>query len=355
MPKGYRRLKTSIQAYVTVRGRFISETFPLDTSVTDINRWRERTRAEKKYGIKTAAGTSSSFATDALRYLELCKGMPSYQDRKFHIEQWVEAFGDRVRSSITAHEISRVLETWRVKKSLSAGSLNRRRTALMALYTKLDGKSQPNIVKDVAPYDERASVKLRARPMLQIARVIRRVKPHSQARAILRVFMWTGLPNTILKAVRSSHIDWQRHTVDLPPRQKGQGMKAATIPLLPQAVRAFRRYFALKVNREFSNSSVHSALARAVEAENAWRIRHELDPIDPLRVYDIRHSFGTWLAARVKDDRALKELLRTNSIERYTHGANTARLEAALASVTASELAENLQSTSRKPKERTNQ
>lgn len=55
-----------------------------------------------------------------------------------------------------------------------------------------------------------------------------------------------------------------------------------------------------------------------------------------IRPYDIRHSFATWAAGVLKDDRALKELLRTNSIERYTEGATADRLEHARAELMAS-------------------
>jgi integrase len=45
--------------------------------------------------------------------------------------------------------------------------------------------------------------------------------------------------------------------------------------------------------------------------------------------YTFRHSFGTWAAGVLKDDRALMELMRTRSIRRYTEGATAQRLEQA--------------------------
>lgn len=64
-------------------------------------------------------------------------------------------------------------------------------------------------------------------------------------------------------------------------------------------------------------------LARAVATENATR--RQKDRLPPLRPYDLRHSFATWAASIIKDDRALKELIRTNRIARYTEGARRNR------------------------------
>lgn len=334
MPKGYRDLGTSIQAYVTVRGKFYQKTFPLETKLTTINGWRERKRAELKYGVPRGTVESSSFTADASRYLELVTGMPSYVDRKKHIDDWAEAFGTRPRSSIAAADIREVLERWRVKKHLSAGSLNRRRTALMAMYTTLDGKAAPNVVKDVQPYSETHSQQIRAFDMLTIARIIRRVPPNSDSRGRLQFLHWTGLPSKLLMQIREPDIDWDRSRVKIAARGKGKGMASGWVPLLPRAMSALRHLRRRRaLGRDFSGSGLYKTWGRAWALENDARAAKDLPPLPPIRVYDIRHSFATWAAGKIKDDRALAELLRTNSIKRYTEGAKAERLALAVKSL----------------------
>jgi len=318
---GIRDLPTSRQAYVTVYGKFYSQTFPLGTADSVLKEWRARKRAEVKYGT-TPQG--STFAEDCDSYLALRQGMASYVDRAYHIEQWRLVFGNRERRRLTSAEIRRQLELWKQSgrydgKPLSHGSLNLRRTALLSLFTVLDGKAHPNVVKDVPLYDERPSRQVRAVPLLTIAKLLRRLKPWSKARPRLRVLMWTGWPSKLLKQVRPEDVDWDAGLVHLAARDKGKGMPDAWIPVLPAGLRALRRLFALKLDGPFENSTLLKAMQRAAG-----------DGLPRVNVYAIRHSFATWAARQVKDDRALKELLRTNSIARYTDGASAERMREAL-------------------------
>lgn len=325
--KGIRRTPTSWQVYARVHGRFVQKRFPLDTTL-DLKREREKLVGAALLNLPTRAPFERSFADDATDYLGLVTHMPSYRDRAYRIQQWVAKFGPLARKDITAKQIATVLEDWR-RAGLSPGSLNQRRTALMHLYTKLDGKSAANIVRDVAPYDERDSVQTRAQPMDVCARVVRRLRPWGKMRAILHVLMWTGWPHALLKGVTPADIDWKKQRVRLGRRKKGKGMPPAWVPVVPRAMLALRRFDRLNCYGDFSNSSLHSALARAVASENLRRRRKRWPSIPPMRPYDLRHSFATWAAGVIKDDRALKELLRTNSIARYTEGALAERLESA--------------------------
>jgi integrase len=322
LPTGIRRLKTSFQAYLDFRGVQHTQVFPFTATYSAMKDWRERKRAELKFGTPSA---SSTFRDDATEYLRMVEAMPSYQDRQFHVEQWALVFGHRDRKTLTAIEIRRQLETWRTSgrfdgKGLAAGSLNRRRTALMAMFTALDGRSQPNVVKDVPAYDERASHQIRARTMLEMSKVVRQVRRGSDSRARLSVLQWTGWTSKLLKEVTDDHIDWKRSAVVLARRKKGKGLVSVRLPVLPRALAALRRLKRLDAFGIFSNSSLHSAWERACDKAGVPRSR----------VYDLRHSFATWAASQIKDDRALSELLRTKSIARYTEGATAERLIAAV-------------------------
>lgn len=322
-PTGIRRLATSFQTYFDHAGHQYTATFPLETPLATMKEARKKQIAQVKYGI--AKDDGRTFRKDADAYLAMVTAMPSYQDRKYHIDQWADAFGPRTRASITAAEIRGQLERWRTSGSvnggkLSAGSLNRRRTALMAMFTALDGKSQPNIVKDVPRYDERASHQIRARTMREMSAIRRHVPPNSLSRHRLTFLQWTGLTEALLMEIRESDIDWDRKRVQLARRKKGHGLASAFVPLLPPALRALRRLTAAKALRAFSTSGLHSTWHRA--CDNAGKPR--------CRVYDLKHSFATWAASRIKDDRALTELLRTKSIARYTDAATPDRLTMAL-------------------------
>lgn len=343
LPKGIRRTPAGTwQVYVRVRGVYRSRTLPAHTPLRTLIEHREHLRAEEKYGIDPPAEYGTLFRDDATAYLALCEGMPTYSDRAYRIGRWVSVFGSRDRATITAREIREQLERWRVRGRhdggpLAPASLNQLRTALMAMYTVLDGKSAANIVKDVPAYDERDSVQVRAEPLLTCLRLIRRLKPQGKMRAVLYALLWTGWPHALVAELTAADVDWAGQRVRVARRRKGKGMEAAWIPVVPQAIRALRLVHRRNAWGGCSTSSLHSALARAVAAENAWRRQQnaaagrEVWPMvrESFNPYGLRHSFGTWAAARVKDDRALKELLRTNSIARYTEGAVDARLTAA--------------------------
>ncbi len=332
--KGRRIRPHSIQLYARVNGVFRSTSVPLGTS----EREQRDTLARLRLGL-TGQPVAKAFAAEAADYLAMVKGkMPSYTDQVRHIERWVEVFGPRDRKDITASDIALQLQQW--KKSgrfdglgLAPATLNHRRTALMAMYTMLDGKAVPNIVKNVRTYDESASSMARAVPLITIARVLRRLPADSHTRARMRVLMWTGWPAKLLMQVGPDDLDLSRSParVKLARRSKGRGMPGAWVPVMPRAVVALRQMARLKCWGAFSTSGMHSMFARAVAAENQSRRERTIPELGHLRPYDLKHSFATFAAGIVKDDRALRELIRTNSIERYTQGSVADRLEFAVA------------------------
>lgn len=330
------------QVFVRVNGVYRSRTFPANTTLPALVAKRERLKAEVKYGVPAEGDDRPAFRTEAASYLQLVTAMPSYADRAYRIQCWVEVFGSRIRSTITAREIRAQLEKWRrtgshVGGPLSQGSLNLRRTALMAMFTTLDGKSAANIVKDVPVYDETYSQVVRAESMVTCVRLIRRIRPRTKMRAILHALLWTGWPHQLLSELTAADVDWTHGKVRVGRRKKGKGMPAAWVPVVPRALLALRRLDELGAWGGGRTSSLHAGMRRAVRAENRWRTERNqaagrtVWPLvrETFNPYGLRHSFGTWAAARIKDDRALKELLRTNSIARYTEGALAERLAAA--------------------------
>ena len=326
---GIRQTGSGWQAYIRINGEFRSKHFPPDTDLRDMKQWRFEQKARHALNVPEPT-ESGTLAGDAQTYLQTVKGMTTFADREYRIQQWVKLFGHRPRSSITSVEIRKALETWKAS-GLSHGSLNLRRTALMHLYTVLDGKSAPNQVKDVPPYREIAPP-LRLPSLKDAEKAIAKVRPDrtlSKSRARLRVLLWTGWPASTLMRLRHEDVRWKESAALVHGRQKGSGTRAKWLPLLPQAIAALRELAKADGFGKFSTSSLHSSLHRGCDAAK----------VDRFRPYDLRHLFLTRAAAITKDDRAVAELAMHADIRqtrRYTEQSVNPRLRTALATIATS-------------------
>jgi integrase len=327
---GIRKTPTSWQVFAKVHGEFRSKRFPLDTSISDLKRERDRLKTQAYYGISIEADVGEGFAKDATAYLGLVKGMASYEDRAYEINAWAKAFGSRPRWGIKGRDIRTVLERWRLTgkvdgTGLSLASLNRRRTSLMHLWTVLDGKSAANPVKDVPAYRE-------VRPMLTlpsleeaeaaIAKVGARDKI-SKSRARLQALLWTGWPPAQLMQVRQADLNLTDGVALVRGRRKGTGTRDRRLPLLPQAVEALGAFVKAEAFGPFSTSALHSSLHTACDNAEVPRFR----------VYDLRHLFATTVAAATQDDRVVAELLLHSGVgqtARYTEQSVSERLRQGL-------------------------
>ena len=357
---GIRRTSSGWQIYARVLGKLHTKRFKPDTAPVVLREALKNMKARARFPAVRPASASSLFPEDAAAYLKLVRHMPSFDDREYEVNQWAKAFAGRTRQSLTGPDIRAVLESWRVsgradgKGGLSASSLNKRRTALMSLFTTLDGKSAANPVRDVPEYDESESEQIRAISLSLFYRLLVRVgrlkwktrrKVHqgtkrrpSKTRARLRVMLWTGWPHKQLMALKPDDVDWDAGTARVSPRRKGKGYPATTVPLLPQALHALKRFDEAKAWGKFSQSGMHKALSRAVTAENAWRAKHGKRPVKRVRPYDARHQFGHLIATVTNDERAIQSLmLHSTSAQtrRYTGGANQIRMKRAIQGVAA--------------------
>lgn len=321
--KGIRKTGSGWQVYVRRKGEFLSKHFKPDTPLVDLRRWRNEQHARTTLNLPALAD-AGSLRADADSYLGLVTHLTSYKDRKYRIEQWVTALGPETpRSAITSVEIRRALETWRTS-GLSLASLNLRRTALMHLYSVLDGKSGKNPVRDVPRYTE-PQQQWHLPTWKDAEKAITAVSRDrlNGSRVRLAVLLWTGLPSAQLKRLTAEDVNLKAGTMRVPGRLKGKGTKAAMLPLLPQAVTAFRQLARADAWGAFSNSSLHKALLKGCTRAK----------VPAFRVYDLRHLFGTTLATVVKDDRVIAELLQHSDLsltKRYTEQSVNPRVSAAL-------------------------
>jgi len=360
--KGIRWTTTSAQVYARVDGKFVSQRFPLDTPLTRLKAARERLHAKHKHGMadpNEPVAESELFPADADEYLALIRDMVSFVDREYEIQCWAKAFATKRRRDIEGRDITKVLQQWKVNGGarggpLSNASLNRRRTALMSMWTKLDGKAARNPVRDVDPFDESENLEpIRAHDPKILYRLLARIgrrkwkrrrpthrgTPHrmSKTRARLRLILHTGWPHAQIMRLLPEHINWKAERVRVPGRRKGKGKKAPrVVPVFAGAVTALKAFAEADAWGPFSTSSMHSALARAIKDENAWRAAHKKPPLPHIRPYDFRHTALTEMARHITDDRVIQELaLHSNPSQtrRYTDSATATRVLTAVDAV----------------------
>lgn len=338
--KGIQSTPHGFRAAIRIHGILHRQHFKKDTPLQTIKEWLLTT--ETRYRIHRAKQTGY-FDEDARAYLDTVKAMPSYADRKTHIEEWIAVFGHVRRHKITADQIRAQLHTWRTtprlvtftrrettkakktaERILSASAVNKRRTALMHLFTVLDGKSAPNPVKDVPKFREPDPLP-KGLPYSAIT-ALWKVMGDTPSRARLMVLAYTGITHRQLEQLTAG--DVTSATVIVPGRQKGAGTRARVLPLTADGVRAFKAMQRTDAWGTFSRSSLRKVFRAACRKVPA------LAPIaDRLTPYDLRHSFGTEVYRISGDMRATQVLMGHSSptlTHRYTLAAVDPRLTEAL-------------------------
>jgi integrase len=308
---------SGIRAQIRINGVLHRRHFKRGTDPLVIKQWL--LTQEKKFRRPDARQTGH-FDDDARAYLAAVTAMPSYADRAKHIEEWIAVFGSRFRGSISSHDIRAQLQKWRSEPrtvtagkanprelTLSASAVNHRRTALMHLFTVLDGKSAENPVRDVPKFREPAVVP-RALSYVQIRRIFKAMSP-CKSKARLMVIAYTGIPHAQLKRITVGDVDFRAKTVRVEGRKKGAGTQARVMPLTPDGVTAFKLMRKEDAWGPFSNDTL-----RRLFREACARAKVTAD----VTTYDLRHSFGTEIYRRSGDIRAT-QLLMGHSKEAQTH------------------------------------
>lgn len=206
--------------------------------------------------------------------------MPTFTERVRHLELWLTALGrHRARSAVTAGDIRTVLQQWRAS-GLEPATCNKRRTALMHLWSVLDGKGASNPVRDVAKF--RAADPLpRGRDPHAIDTALKEA-PRCRTRACCRVLLWTGMRPVELERAQPDDVDIKRRMAIV---RTAKGGRTRVIPLTSQAIQAWK---------EFDHEDCWKRVPRAAPMNRLLKKWTGLE----LRVYDLRHSYGTALAAR---------------------------------------------------------
>lgn len=332
-PKGIRRTARGWRVYGRVGGRFFSKSFPAETALKTLKDWRhdERTKLRaEQLGVDEDLPPSGSLAADVREYLELVTEMPSIDQRTYDLGCWMTALGaDRARRGLKARELAWTMNAWRAS-GLTAATCNRRRTALMHLWHRLDGKSAKNPLRDVPRFREPDALP-RGRPYKLLERIFKTMQP-SASRARLKAIAYLGVAHIELKRVDRAQ-DWNRKagTLIIRGRQKGEGTPSRIIKLTSKGTAALREMHRQDAWGLFSNSTLgrrwHAAIARVRNSDDTT-------DVPEMRPYDLRHSLGTEIYRLTGDLKSVKEYLGHASLktsERYMRAAVAAGVARAAA------------------------
>lgn len=305
---GVRRDQYGLRAYVKVGGIQRERRFPPDASLRTIQAWRDEVRVALR-AVTPVRLTSGTLGADIDRYLTLVAAMPTYAQRKDHLMLWKEALGaSTLRLALTTDQIRAVLQQWKTE-GFAAATCNKRRTALMHLFTVLDGKDARNPVRAVPKFQAADPLPRGRDPHTIDAHLKQAVRCRS--RACCRVMLWTGLRPEELQRAEPDDLDLEAGTVVV---RTAKGGRARVVPLNSYAKSAWREF----------------------DHEDAWHHVPKAAPLGrwlkattkmlSLRVYDLRHSYGTALAIRQTRLDVIGALMGHSTLEltrRYTLAAVT--------------------------------
>jgi site-specific recombinase XerD len=270
--KGITRSPFGWRAYVKVGSAQRERRFPRDTTLKTMQAWRDETRVSLRHA-PVEPSTAGTLQHDIQRYLAQVKAMPTYAQRKEHLELWEAALGSRTpRARITVEQIRTVLHGWRAA-GLAAATCNKRRTALMHLWSVLDGKDARNPVRAVRKFPPAPALPRGRDPHVIDAKLL--AAPRCRSRASCRVILWAGLRPEELNRVDLDDVDYAQKTLAV---RTAKGGRPRVVPLTSQALSAMR---------EFDAADAWQDVPQAAPL-NRWLKTHT--GMATLRVYDLRHS-----------------------------------------------------------------
>lgn len=318
-PVGVRPWKGGLQAYVQVNKQQFFKSFAADATDVEIAEWKAKQR--KHYGTSTP--TRGSFEADINAYLKRVSAMPTIWHRTRDLQLWAQALGgSRRRDSITTAEIDEAMQRW-LLEGVAPATVRKRRTSLLSMWNKLDGKDQPNPVRASSP-PRAPHAEARGVDYSFIKRVLAAL-PISKTEARIRVIAWTGLPESILEKIQADDLDLAHRRFRASPRRKGKGVAGTWVPLLPQGVEAFKHFHELQAYGTFAGTSADRSLVRACRrAQALWRETNKQATIPKMTLYTLRHSFGTMIYRVTRDLETTKRFMLHASLTttvRYTKGA----------------------------------
>lgn len=352
---GWRRKGRKLQAYVWVhrgKGGLRTRTYDLGTAPSEMQTWIDDTH--RRYRRRHPRGAKGTLAGDVETYLKLLIDRPRLQqNRQLQLAWWCDRFGTQSRWTLQAIDLETALNALRASGK-AASTVKKYRTALYHLFTKLDGKNEPNPLRDVPPHrepealpralpyaiidgilqcipDQRYARTLTEAAAAQIRQALAAPRPNvsaiarahgisetavrkirdgrdrakrdeaSATKVGLRVMAYLGWSPAMVRAFRVEDYDAATTSVLVRGRTKGEGTRAVRLQLVSPGVAALVAWIAIGAPT-FSVSSWDRAWRRGVvrfcailaadpqTVALATRLERELATVTP---YALRHSFLT--------------------------------------------------------------
>lgn len=322
--KGIRRRRGGWRVTVRVRGRLYSKQFPLEQSVASMRAWRER-QIDRYGGRRGAAG---SFAADVETFLAKpdIAAQPYVTQTRASLGLWLTELGrDRARLDLTRDEIEAVLQRW--LRTYAEPTVYHRRSALLSLFSTLDGAGAANPVKETTcprswiPRDHSV-------PFATLAAIVaampdwRYPKPGirvpAAAKIVAGVIVAVGIRPADLLKIRRPDIQWDAAMLRWPSSDKGKGIAARTRPLTPEGLAALRAFDAATLYGAFDPAAVSHSFKRAARKIDG--------PATTIHLYAGRHSVGADLYRATRDlatvGRMLGHAPGSRATAQYAQGAN---------------------------------
>lgn len=276
---GIRPTPYGFRAYVKVGSHQRTKRYKRGTAIKTMAAWRDECRVALRK-LRPDTPDAGTLAADVESYLRQVRAMPTYAQRDQHLQLWLAALGStRRRVSVTAADIRTVLQAWR-HAGLSAATCNKRRTALMHLWTVLDGKGASNPVRDAKKFRPHDPLPRGQDPHVVDAAL--KAAPRCRSRACCRVLLWTGMRPVELERAKPEDLNLKGRMLVV---RTAKGGRSRMVPLTSQAVAAWREFDAIE------------AWGQMPQASPLGRWLKDVTGL-PMRVYDLRHTYGTALALR---------------------------------------------------------
>lgn len=335
-PKDLRRKRKGWQAYVRVNGELRTKTYALDHPRTDIRAWLAAQRKDS-----TRLRSTGSFAADVAAFLAKPQiaAQPYAHQTAYYLALWMDALGrSRPRCTFERDEIEAVIQKW--LKKFAEPTVYHRRSALLSLFTVLDGAGAANPVKETTcpkswipgdhsvPFEKLAAI-VKAMPDWCYPK--KGIRRQSIAKLVGRVLIDVGMRPVDLQKIKRQDINWTTPALRWPASAKGQGTPAKWIPLTPEGLEALRAFDAADAYGGFSPEAVSHSFKRAARRMDG--------PDTTVHLYTGRHSIGADLYRSTKDlatvGRMLNHAPGSRATAQYAQGANADVDRAAAAALAA--------------------
>jgi integrase len=338
---GWRTHKGRIEAYVRLyagTGGLKTRQFPIGTRDAVLQEWIDHTYYDHR---KThPRGVAGTLARDVETYLPLLADRPRLQQaRQFELAWWCAQFGHRARWSLQPVELDAAL-TGLLAEDYAASTVNKYRTALYHLFSRLDGKRADNPLRDV-PRRREPDPLPKAIPY-DVIDAIFDAMPAIPAKPFLQVMAYTGLPPALIRTIEVRDYNPADASLLARGRKKGGGVRPRRLPLTPRGIEAVQAFLEAgrpnvpKWDQRRALRKAITTLCATLEADPKTAkagaaLRLELATCTP---YTLRHSFLTEVQLATGNIHATQHMglhADAKTTQRYTLAAVAPELQAVAA------------------------